>query len=153
VIIIVEKELRRLSVLQEKSPEPVCSFPVSLGFSPVGKKTAEGDGKTPEGIYHIAVKNPKSKYYLSLGLDYPNYEDAIAAFRNGKIGINEYREILNAHKNGSLPPQKTALGGEIYIHGGGCGGDWTKGCIALSNPDMLRLFELTPIGTQVTIVP
>ena len=50
-----------------------------------------------------------------------------------------------------MPPQKTALGGEIYIHSGGTDGDWTEGCVALNDREMEELFELAEIGTRVTI--
>jgi lipoprotein-anchoring transpeptidase ErfK/SrfK len=52
-----------------------------------------------------------------------------------------------------MPLQKTRLGGEIYIHGGGTDGDWTDGCIGLKNDAMTELFALIPVGTKVTIRP
>ena len=51
-----------------------------------------------------------------------------------------------------MPPQKTRLGGEIYIHGGGTSNDWTEGCVALENDEMSVLFEAIPIGTPVKIL-
>ncbi len=52
-----------------------------------------------------------------------------------------------------MPPQKTALGGEIYIHGGGTERDWTWGCVALKNEEIEELFAAMPVGTKVTITP
>ncbi|MER3631224.1 MAG: L,D-transpeptidase, partial [Blastocatellia bacterium] len=57
------------------------------------------------------------------------------------------------HQKGHLSPQKTKLGGEIYIHGGPAKGDWTKGCIALDDRDMLQLFKIVPVSTEVSILP
>ena len=51
------------------------SYHISLGFTPVGPKQFQGDGKTPEGIYFISDKNQFSQYHKSLGVSYPNKED------------------------------------------------------------------------------
>jgi len=131
----------------------VRSFSVVLGFSPELDKEQEGDGRTPEGEYLIVVKNPESLFHLSLGINYPAAKDAEAGLAAGLITGPEYLEILAAAENRTLPPQKTALGGEIYIHGGGCDGDWTRGCIALDNEAMTELFRMVPAGTRVTIMP
>lgn len=64
-------------------------FPIGLGPQPVGAKAREGDGATPEGVYSICVKNPHSRYYLSVGLDYPNAEDADRALEEGRIDEGE----------------------------------------------------------------
>lgn len=149
--LIVYKSLRRLELHSET--RLIATFAISLGFSPIGKKRREGDGRTPEGEYRVAVKNPKSKYYLSLGLNYPNPTDAAEALQAGTITEPDFRAILLAHRENRLPPQKTPLGGEIYIHGGGINGDWTEGCIALRDGDVLQLFETVPILAEVLIFP
>jgi L,D-peptidoglycan transpeptidase YkuD (ErfK/YbiS/YcfS/YnhG family) len=59
----------------------------------------------------------------------------------------EYDAIIEAINNDRLPPQNTALGGEIYIHGGGIDGNWTRGCIALTNEEMETLFDFRPRNT------
>ena len=69
------------------------------------------------------------------------------------IHQNEYEAIIEAVSSGKLPPQNTALGGEIYIHGGGTDGDWTRGCIGLSDVEMTELFEKTVVGTPVLVLP
>ncbi len=129
----------------------VREYPVGLGFNPVPKKTREGDGATPEGEYAVCVKNPRSSYFLSLGLTYPNAEDAKAALASGRISRQQYRAILDAGRRGVCPPWNTALGGEIYIHGSGSGADWTLGCVALDNDDMKELYHAVRIGTPVVI--
>jgi murein L,D-transpeptidase YafK len=128
-------------------------YPIGLGPRPVGAKTREGDGATPEGSYSVCVKNPRSRYYLSLGLDYPNADDADRALAEGRIDEEEHRRISRALARGTCPPWDTALGGEIFIHGRGSGSDWTLGCVALADPDMKRLYELVRLGTPVVIKP
>jgi murein L,D-transpeptidase YafK len=127
-------------------------FKIALGSSPIGAKSAQGDRKTPEGVYFITHKNDKSKFYLSLGLSYPNLSDADFGLESRRISRSEYAAIEKAAKRNVLAPQGTALGGNIFIHGGGSETDWTWGCIALSNADMLFLFENASIGDRVTIL-
>ncbi len=58
---------------------------------------------------------------------------------------------MQAIQNKKTPLQNTALGGEIYIHGGGSAGDWTWGCVALKNEEIKELFDALPVGTIVKI--
>ena len=131
----------------------IREFDVVFGFAPTGSKEVEGDGKTPEGEYIVCVKNPESTFHRSLGLNYPNESDARRGLIAGLIHQNEYEAIIEAVSSGKLPPQNTALGGEIYIHGGGTDGDWTRGCIGLSDVEMTELFEKTVVGTPVLVLP
>ena len=130
----------------------VGKYPIGLGTNPNGPKTVAGDRRTPEGEYYVCVKNPKSAYYLSLGLSYPNERDAKAALNAGCISKAVYESIASAIRKGRTPPWHTALGGEIFIHGRGSQSDWTWGCIALDDDDMLELYKTVPIGTPVTIL-
>ncbi|MEM7048563.1 MAG: L,D-transpeptidase family protein [Acidobacteriota bacterium] len=131
----------------------VARVPIGLGFEPRADKLREGDGATPEGRFEVCIKNPQSQYYLSLGLTYPNAEDAARGLRTGLIDEADHRRILAALERGHCPPWDTALGGEIFIHGRGAGSDWTLGCVALDDADMKRLFDLVPVGTAVEIKP
>ena len=149
--IIIRKKERVLQVYD--TGRLVKSFPMVLGFAPVGDKEVEGDGKTPEGEFYIFTKNPKSRFHLSLGLSYPTKDDAKRGLAAGKITRAEHDLILSAIDAKRMPPQKTALGGEIYIHGGGISSDWTLGCIALENRGIEELFNGIPVGTKVTILP
>ena len=90
--IVVKKSKRKLYLLSGN--EIIKSYKVDLGFAPKGHKNFEGDGKTPEGAYKIDRKNENSKYYLSVGISYPNVKDQQFAKLKGK-----------------LP------GGDIFIHG------------------------------------
>jgi murein L,D-transpeptidase YafK len=127
-------------------------FPIGLGIAPFGAKSMQGDRRTPEGIYYITRKNPKSQFYLSLGISYPNLEDAKTGLRAGLISSNEFAMIETANKTRKLPPQGTRLGGDIFIHGGGASSDWTWGCIALNNKDMDFLFAHAAVGDKITIL-
>ncbi|MCO6509598.1 MAG: L,D-transpeptidase [Aridibacter famidurans] len=129
------------------------TYRIGLGSQPVGDKEIEGDGRTPEGDFRIFVKNPNSRFFLSVGLNYPLPEDAHRGLRSGFISNEERDAIVEAHESRSAPPQKTALGGEIYIHGHGSGSDWTEGCIALEDDEMKELFDAVSVGTPVRILP
>jgi murein L,D-transpeptidase YafK len=129
------------------------SYPIVLGSCPVGMKEREGDGRTPEGEYFVRVKNEESKFHLSLGLNYPSAEDAARGVGSGLIGRKVEAEIAAANTAGRLPPQRTPLGGEIYIHGGGTAGDWTQGCIGMADGDVEDLFSRVEPGTRVIILP
>jgi murein L,D-transpeptidase YafK len=147
----VKKSERRLILYSDG--EPVREYRVGLGFSPEGDKSEEGDGRTPEGKYYICVKNPNSKFHLAVGLSYPNVEDAERGLLAGLIDRREYDEIVSAVQSQRKPPQHTALGGDIFIHGDGSGSDWTLGCIALDNADIEEIYEAVALGTPVAILP
>lgn len=110
---------------------------VALGDAPDGHKRFEGDERTPEGRYTIDTRNPASAYYLSLRVSYPNEADRAFAEAQGR-----------------------SPGGEIFIHGqpnnspvDRLPGDWTDGCIAVSNAEMDELWGAIADGTPIEIVP
>ena len=131
----------------------ISEYPIALGSVPVGHKKAEGDGKTPEGSYFLCVKNDKSSYYKSLGVSYPNTQDAQEAYVDRRITRAEHDGIAQAIKDGKRPPWNTPLGGAIMIHGNGSGSDWTVGCIAVENDVMDALWQVCDIGTGIIIYP
>jgi murein L,D-transpeptidase YafK len=151
--IIVAKESRRLSLLS--GPQVLRIYPIELGRNAAADKSVEGDEATPVGDFYICAKNPRSRYFLSLCISYPNAEDAQRGLAAGLISAAEHGQILDAVKAGRMPPQHTRLGGEIYIHGHGARGapQGTRGCIALSDNDMQELYDQTAIGTPVAILP
>lgn len=151
VYIIVKKAERLLELWQGENL--IRSFPVGLGWAPEGHKQMEGDGKTPEGEYYVCVRNSNSSFYLSLGVSYPNKEDAAKALADGRIDRADYERIASAIENGQRPDWNTALGGAIMIHGCGSSSDWTAGCIAVENEVMDMLFDYCPLGTKITILP
>ncbi|WP_128515856.1 L,D-transpeptidase family protein [Tabrizicola thermarum] len=134
--IVIEKAARRMQLFQDG--KPVRTYRIALGFTPEGDKIRQGDGKTPEGEFTIDRRNDESAFHLSLGLDYPRPADR-----------------ARAAKSGYSP------GGDIFIHGQPNAlpegfklkGDWTAGCIALTNAEMREVWAVTPIGTRVEIRP
>jgi murein L,D-transpeptidase YafK len=147
--IVVEKTARRLTLYSDG--KRVRVYKVALGFEPVGDKEKQGDGRTPEGTFYVCVRNECSNFYLSLGLSYPNTEDAERGLRDKLISAAQRKNIVNAIERKVRPPWDTALGGEIFIHGGGTASDWTWGCIALENENIKELFDIIPLGTTVVI--
>jgi murein L,D-transpeptidase YafK len=149
--IVVNKSERRLQLYSEGTL--VRTFKVGLGLNPVPDKVRQGDRATPEGEFYVFTKNDKSAFYLSLGISYPNVEDAERGLRDHLISRAQHDAIVRAIKRKATPPQNTALGGDIYIHGNGASSDWTWGCVALENEDIKELFDAVPVGTSVTIKP
>lgn len=149
--ILISKSKRRLVVL--RGQKELRSFPIVLGSEPDGDKQREGDGRTPTGTFYVCQKNAKSKYYLFIGLSYPNKEDAARGVRDRLITRQQHDAIVQAIAKHRTPPWYTRLGGEIGLHGGGTAWDWTRGCVALDNGDMRELYALMRIGTSVTIQP
>jgi murein L,D-transpeptidase YafK len=149
--LVVKKKERLLQVFD--GDNLIKTYEIVLGFAPAGDKETESDGKTPEGDFYVFVKNDKSKFYLSLGVSYPNIDDAKRGLAANLISQAEHDEITKAIDEKRMPPQNTRLGGEIYIHGGGIVSDWTQGCVALRNEEMKELFGAIPVGAQVRIEP
>ncbi len=127
-------------------------FRISLGQAPEGDKSAEGDSRTPEGNYYICTRNESSKFTLFLGLNYPNTEDAERGLKNNLISPEAYRSIKAADDGKQRPPWNTPLGGQVGIHGGGTISDWTQGCIALSDKDIILIGEYVTYTTPVQIL-
>ena len=154
-MIQIEKSKRILTLTAEDGTERL-RVPVFLGSCPEGTKDFEGDGKTPEGIYRIVTVNPESKYHFAFGLSYPNRNDAVRALKEKRISPLTAFRIVLCDVLGVRPPWNTPLGGFIMLHGehpDGKTGNWTAGCIALSNSDMDALSKLAKKGDAVRILP
>lgn len=160
--IIIEKSRRILTVYAGR--HKVKSYFCALGGKPIGPKTKRDDGKTPEGIYYVCSRNPKSKFELSLLISYPGIREAKEGFKNGLIDESTLNSILESLRQKQTPPQDTALGSHICIHGGGIGEiakdlsrariyDWTQGCIALRSEDIREVYDFAGPGTAVEIRP
>lgn len=135
-------------------------FPVALGREPRGPKQRSGDNRTPEGRYRIAAPARPSRFHLFILIDYPSRTDAEASLRAGRIDPSVFAQVDESIEGGALPPQDTALGGYIGLHGEGDRWrglsstiDWTTGCIALRDEDIEFLAERVAVGTPVVIHP
>jgi len=150
-VIVVSKAKRTLELFDGN--KLVKTYKMVLGFEPTGDKEVEGDGRTPEGEFYVFTKNAESKFHVSLGISYPAPEDAKRGLDKKLITPQQAEEIAKAIAEMRMPLQKTALGGEIYIHGGGTADDWTEGCVALKDAEIQALFDAVPVGTKVRILP
>ena len=147
--IVVSKSRRRLMLYS--SDKLVRVYRIGLGTDSVNDKLIEGDRRTPEGEFYIFTKNDQSSFFLSLGLSYPNIEDAERGLSEALITQEQHDQIVDAINRKVMPPQKTALGGEVYIHGNGSQSDWTWGCVALDDKDIRELFDAVTVNTKVMI--
>jgi murein L,D-transpeptidase YafK len=149
--LVIKKSERKLEIFDGENL--IKTYKIVLGFTPLGDKEIEGDGKTPEGEFYIFTKNDQSKFYLSLGVSYPSIEDAERGLAQNLITQGEHDAIRQAINEKKMPLQNTKLGGEIYIHGGGIVADWTQGCMGLRNEEMKEIFDSVPVGASVKIIP
>ena len=134
--VLVVKSERRLYLLHDG--QAFKSYKVLLGLNPLGPKEREGDFRTPEGHYLLDGRNAASDFFLSLHVSYPNGQDVARAQR-----------------------RRWSPGGSIMIHGLPNlprralkyyqTSDWTDGCIALTNDDMLEVWLLTRPNTPLEI--
>ncbi|EAQ29357.1 ErfK/YbiS/YcfS/YnhG family protein [Erythrobacter sp. NAP1] len=133
--LLIDKSERLLVAYQNGRPIKAYRG-LQFGDTPMGHKRFEGDERTPEGLYTIDTRNPQSRFHLSLRISYPNRQDRAFAAQYGR-----------------------SPGGDIFIHGQPTGrpgrmrGDWTDGCIALSNTEIEELWQLVPDGTPIEIRP
>ena len=98
----------------EKKYQLLGEMPFCAGSGKLGPKNQQGDKQIPEGFYFIDRFHPESKYYLSLGLNYPNAADKARS-------------------------KAANLGGDIFIHGK-C---LSLGCIAITDEGIKELYVLT----------
>ena len=136
--VVVRKSERRMYLMHGATV--LRSYRVALGLNPVGPKEQEGDSRTPEGHYMLTRRNPRSEYFLSIQVSYPNDRDMQRARRN-----------------------RLSPGGSVMIHGLPNElrreptyyekRDWTDGCIAVSDSDMLEIWLMTPPDTPIDILP
>ena len=147
--IIIYKEERQLELYVDS--ELIGVYKIGLSSEPLGSKDKEGDRRTPEGEYYVCTRNEKSRFTYFLGISYPNISDARRNLDNGVIDQKTFNKVKKAIENKKRPPWDTYLGGEIGIHGGGSGSDWTLGCIAVTNEEILLIKDYTPLGTPVRI--
>lgn len=158
VLVRVEKQAFELGVyrdgrLLDASEGPAC-FPIALGAAPAGDKQARGDERTPDGELRVTHRNPASRFYKSLGLNYPTTRHADAGLAAGRIDAATAARVKAADAPGKMPARDTALGGDIYIHGGGSAWrSWTDGCIALENDAMDYVYDVAGPGSAVWVLP
>jgi murein L,D-transpeptidase YafK len=140
--VLVDKSDYTLSLMAGNSL--IKQYPVVLGRNPVDDKLKQGDFCTPEGHLKIIAKYKHKKWSRFIWIDYPNVES--------------FRKIADA-KSAGIIPKDSKPGGEIGIHGVpdntdfaiDLGLNWTAGCIALKNKDIIEIFEFVRVETEVII--
>jgi murein L,D-transpeptidase YafK len=136
--VVVHKAGRKMELYREG--ELIATYRVSLGLVPAGHKQREGDFRTPEGKYRLTRRNAQSEFFLAVQVSYPEAVDMALARKNGW------------QPGGSIMvhglPNRLKYSRDRYLNT-----DWTDGCIALSNEDMLDFWLLTGQGTPIEIRP
>lgn len=135
---VLRKSERRLYLMNGE--RVVRSYKVALGLQPAGSKERAGDFRTPEGVYQLTRRNAHSDFFLSIQVSYPNPADLERARRNrwqagGSIMVHGWPNNLRH------PPDYYATA------------DWTDGCIALSNADMVEFWLLSHDNMPIEIMP
>jgi len=136
--VVIDKGSRQLHLMQ--NGEPFRTFRIALGIRPVGDKKREGDFRTPEGRYTLDRRNPNSDFFLSIHVSYPDPADRREA---AELGVNPGGAIM-IHGQPNLPSRS-----EAYYRTQ----DWTNGCIAVSNSDMIDIWLMTGEDTPIEIRP
>lgn len=94
----------------------IKAYAVLAASGGIGPKLREGDRQVPEGVYRIESLNPKSRFHLSLRVNYPNAFDLAQAKKESR----------------------TDLGGDIMIHGAAV----SIGCLAIGDAAIEELYAL-----------
>ncbi len=156
--ILIDSHQRTLTVMEDRERPLQVFRNVAFGRGGVAPLRLSGDGKTPTGEFYVAWINPDSRYHLFFGLDYPTPAHAEEGYRRNLIDVDTYVRIREAHHRRRLPPQDTALGGDIGIHGVGDHDpdihrlfNWTMGCVALTDQQIEELAPWVTLGMKVVI--
>jgi murein L,D-transpeptidase YafK len=136
--IIIVKSERTMTLMRQG--QVLKTFKIALGHEPIGPKVQQGDERTPEGMYTIDSRNPRSQFHLALHISYPNAADRERA---KKLGVSAGGDIM-IH---GLPPAFAWLG---PLHRRR---DWTLGCVAVTDPEIEEIWNMVPNGTKVEIKP
>jgi L,D-peptidoglycan transpeptidase YkuD (ErfK/YbiS/YcfS/YnhG family) len=132
--------------------------PISLGRAGAKTQRVRGDNVTPMGEFHVNRFNYESQWRTFIGIDYPTPVHARMALEKGIYSQADYDDYFDYYRRYGRPPQDTALGGAIGIHGLGSADPdihgryhWTQGCVAVTNDQIDRLAALVGVGTRVVI--
>ena len=136
--VVIEKAVRKLHLMQ--NGKAFRTFKIALGLRPVGDKKKEGDFKTPEGRYYLDSRNQHSDYFLAIHISYPDSADLSEARQTG----NDPGGAIMIHGQPNEPTRS-----ETYYRTQ----DWTNGCIAVSNSDMIDIWLMTGENTPIEIRP
>lgn len=136
ILFIAYKEEKELQLFAKKIAyteyRKIKTYPICKQSGILGPKKAEGDLQVPEGFYHIDRFNPLSKYYLSLGINYPNAVDQNRGYTGSDIFIHGKCET-----KGCLPMTDDLIK-EIYLYA-----VWSNACGQQQIPVYIFPFSMT----------
>lgn len=143
--IVISKKSKKLFLLSQGRLYKSYNTAFGFGFSE-GNKVKIGDGRTPEGIYRVELKNDRSAYYKALRVSYPNEKDK--AFAKA-LGVSPGSDIMihGFPVRADKDLQRTALS---VTHPNF---NWTQGCIAVTDPEIDEIFSVVSVNTTVEICP
>lgn len=155
--LLVDTEALTLTVMQDERPQ-LTLHNLSIGRYGTTSEKFRGDNMTPLGQFRITHIERDTAFYRFVGLSYPDTKRAKRGHRQDGISERELQAIVAAHRRGKPPPQNTALGGHIGIHGLGNADpqlhetiNWTRGCVALTDRQIDRLLPWLHVGMMVEI--
>ena len=147
--LVVDKSEGRMWAYE--SGEEVAVFRVATGRGGLGPKRWEGDGRTPEGSYHIDERHHSDNFHRFLHVSYPEREDQ-----------RRYRELRSQQVLPMENGRPVGIGGAIGIHGTGTSMlnrilgrsvNRTLGCIMVSNDEAEALYSAVVPGAIIEIRP
>lgn len=137
-IVVVKRERRLYAYAGDAL---VATFRVALGRRPRGPKVRAGDGRTPEGVYHVDGFLADSDFYKAIRISYPGPADLERARR---LGVDPGGQIMIHGLDPAIPPEFREA---HWLF------NWTNGCIAVTDEEMDLLWASVRVGTQVEIRP
>ena len=165
-LLAVYKDAHKLQIIKNNALK--AEYDVNIKRENMDRKVWEDD-QTPEGIFYIEsmdkIFDPPWSRWMRLDTAEKAHEIYKEAYPDGETRIREFEEEYGPLDNDQAlrqfneinPDQKILRG--IGIHGGGFSiyHEWTNGCIAMSDEDVIELFDILGnsqsggIGTMVVI--
>lgn len=135
--IVVVKHARVLSL--RSGDKVMQEFRVALGRNDNGPKQYAGDGRTPEGLYFLDRFNPRSEFYKSIRISYPNAGDWARA---AALGMKPGNNIMLHGLDPNIPPADRM---QHWMF------NWTQGCIAVTDGEIDVIWGSVRLGTPIEI--
>jgi murein L,D-transpeptidase YafK len=139
--VVVKKSERKLMLMNDG--KVIREYRIALGDAPRGHKMRQGDERTPEGNYILDWRNPRSSFYKSIHVSYPNERDRMFA---RAMGVDPGGMIMIHGLPNYLPANAVK-------HANYNRRDWTDGCIAVDNHEMDEIWQAVRDGTPIRILP
>lgn len=143
--IVIQKSTKQLHLLSQGRIYKTYNVAFGFGFLE-GNKIKISDGRTPEGLYHVELKNSQSAYHRALRVSYPNADDVAFAKANG---VNPGSDIMiHGFPSGKDKDYARWTLSETHPKF-----DWTQGCIAVTDKEIEEIFSLVAVNTAIEICP